>query len=261
MERLAPIWIAFPDNNELNKSRIQFHQKHHLPGIVGCIDCTHVAIISPDQLNQVPNPQSCREEQFVNRKGFHSINTQLVCDADGKIINVNAQYPGSTHDSYIWRHCSLRDTLEQLYYNGNTSVKILGDSGYPLEPWLMTPLAENDVLPNSKQESYNRLHKRARNLIERVNGQLKSRFRCLLQHRTLHYHPTMAAKLIISCCVLHNMCKVAQLPDVEEDEDIENDLNNFPELAYPELLERNVLRDGRLQRKTIIQGLRNPTAF
>lgn len=47
-------------------------------GIIGCIDCTHVAIISPDQLPNDGNPHNCREEQFVNRKGFHSINTQLV---------------------------------------------------------------------------------------------------------------------------------------------------------------------------------------
>lgn len=54
-------------------------------------------------------------------------------------------------------------------------MSFIGDSGYPLEPWLMTPVSENDVQPNSKEESYNRLHKRARSLIERVNGQLKSR--------------------------------------------------------------------------------------
>lgn len=36
---------------------------------MGCIDCTHVAIFPPGNQN---------EHIFVNRKGYHSINTQLV---------------------------------------------------------------------------------------------------------------------------------------------------------------------------------------
>lgn len=53
------------------------------------------------------------------------------------------------------------------------------------------------------------------------------RFRCLLHHRTLHYNPAMAAKIIIACCVLHNMCKKLgddcfdddiEISDVEDDE-------------------------------------------
>lgn len=31
------------------------------------------------------------------------------------------------------------------------------------------------------------------------------RFRCLLKHRVLHYDPVQAAKIIYSCCALHNL--------------------------------------------------------
>ena len=41
--------------------------------MVGCIDCTHVAIVPPPGNNpEMP------ERAFVNRKGYHSINVQLV---------------------------------------------------------------------------------------------------------------------------------------------------------------------------------------
>jgi hypothetical protein len=40
---------------------------------VGCIDCTHVAIVPPAR----NNPQ-LQEHIFVKRKGYHSLNCQLV---------------------------------------------------------------------------------------------------------------------------------------------------------------------------------------
>lgn len=79
----------------------------------------------------------------------------------------------------------------------------LGDSGYPLEPWLLTPVAHPE---NHGEQDYNRSHRSIRNIIERTNGVLKQRFRCIFKHRVLHYSPTRAAKIIYSCAILHNMC-------------------------------------------------------
>lgn len=43
------------------------------PGVVGCIDCTHIAIVPPNNQNvEIP------EYIYVNRKGYHSLNVQLV---------------------------------------------------------------------------------------------------------------------------------------------------------------------------------------
>ncbi|KAF2890356.1 hypothetical protein ILUMI_15818 [Ignelater luminosus] len=94
------------------------------------------------------------------------------------------------------------------------------DSGYPLRPWLLTPLQEEPA-PGSPLERYNRCHKTTRSIIERCNGVLKMRFRHLLRHRVLHYTPTMASKIINACCIFHNMCIAGNLPDPEpEDEDL-----------------------------------------
>jgi len=43
----------------------------------------------------------------INRKHFHSINVQIICDADMLLTNVVARWPGSTHDSFILRHSSV----------------------------------------------------------------------------------------------------------------------------------------------------------
>ncbi|KAG5900103.1 hypothetical protein JTB14_016072 [Gonioctena quinquepunctata] len=42
----------------------------------------------------------------------------LKNDENMKILHVNAKYPGSTHDSYIWNTSNVNEFLEQLYGRG-----------------------------------------------------------------------------------------------------------------------------------------------
>lgn len=64
-----------------------------------------------------------------------------------------------------------------------------------------------------------------RALIERCNGLLKMRFRCLLKHRVLHYTPQMACKITNACAVLHNMC-IENIPFPQYDDDWQDDMFN-----------------------------------
>lgn len=82
-------------------------------------------------------------------------------------------------------------------------IHFSGDSGYPRRPWLMTPIL--NAAQGSREELYTQRHVQARNCIERCFGLLKERWRCLLKDRVLHYHPSVASKIITACCVLHNM--------------------------------------------------------
>lgn len=50
----------------------RFFDKYGMPGVIGCVDGTHVAIVPPKN----------QEHIYVNRKNYHSINTQLVSTLD-----------------------------------------------------------------------------------------------------------------------------------------------------------------------------------
>ncbi|KAJ8913077.1 hypothetical protein NQ315_006578 [Exocentrus adspersus] len=137
-----------------------------------------------------------------------------VCDDQLRITNINARFPGSTHDAYIWSHSNVSEAVSN-FNRQNPSYYLIGDSGYPLRPWLQTPI--RDPPPGTPEYAYNTSFKRARSTVERCNGLLKMRFRCLLKHRVLHYAPSMCSKIINSCAVLHNMCLAANIPIPEEE--------------------------------------------
>lgn len=176
----------------------RFYEKFHVPTVIGAIDGTHVAIVRP----------SLNEERFYNRKGFHSRNVQIICDADLNILSVDASFGGATHDSFVWNQHPVKSHLINLISEGER-VCLLGDSGYPQREYLMTPIL--DAPPGSPEEHYTRIQCVARNTVERTIGVLKNRWRCLLSHRVLHYHPNTAAKIVNACCVLHNVCNRSRL--------------------------------------------------
>ncbi|CAH2090586.1 unnamed protein product [Euphydryas editha] len=193
-------WITFPQTpQERSRIKEQFQRKFNLPGVIGCIDCTHISIVKPTD----------SEHLFYNRKGYHSLNIQMICDHNLLILNVNSKFGGATHDSHIWSASEIEPYMRRLHESGE-HVWLLGDSGYPQRPWLMTPIL--NALPGSQEEIYTSRHVQARNCIERCYGLLKSRWRCLLKDRTLHYHPYVASKISLACCVLHNIAVKAQLP-------------------------------------------------
>ncbi|XP_036343854.1 putative nuclease HARBI1 isoform X1 [Rhagoletis pomonella] len=121
-----------------------------------------------------------------------------------RIRFVDASHPGACHDSFIWNNSDLRACFEREYLRGGNNFWLLADAGYPLEPWLLTPHRTPEE--GSTQMRFNEAHAKCRNIIERTNGVLKNRWRCILGARDLHYTPEKAAKIINVCCALHNIC-------------------------------------------------------
>ncbi|XP_064463409.1 putative nuclease HARBI1 [Ornithodoros turicata] len=175
---LSPMHIKFPTTEEEQKeTKLKFYQITSFPGVIGAIDCTHVAIQSPG---------GDTAELFRNRKGYFSINVQCVCNADLCITDIVARWPGATHDATIFDSSRIRGS----------------NSGYPCRPYLLTPLAA----PNSSAEKkYQEKHIVTRNTVERMFGVWKRRFPVFKMGLRLKLDTAM--KVIISTAVLQNIAQ------------------------------------------------------
>lgn len=79
-----------------------------------------------------------------------------------------------------------------------------GDTGYPLEPWLLTKYRNPAT---DSQRRFNDAVGSVRSLIENVNGILKSRWRVLAKSGgQMLYSVGRVCDITMACCVLHNIC-------------------------------------------------------
>ena len=91
-------FIRFPTlPRDAHRNQAEFRNIAGFPAVVGVIDCIHIILIAPKEF----------EAEYVNRKHFHSINTQIAFDAKYKIIDLVAKWSGATHDARILRESGL----------------------------------------------------------------------------------------------------------------------------------------------------------
>ena len=183
--------MKFPEGQELQTVMQDFYKIARMPAVIGCIDCTHIAILKPTCTNA---------DYFRCRKGYFSFNVQAICGLNlefynivarwpGSVhdsrafsfsvqaicglnlefYNVVARWPGSVHDSRVFRNSQICRSLEMGEYPDH----LLADSGYPCRKYLLTPLQSPKSL---QEERYNVSHIRTRNTVERAFGVFKKRF-------------------------------------------------------------------------------------
>uniref|UniRef100_UPI00398F24A5 putative nuclease HARBI1 n=1 Tax=Pristiophorus japonicus TaxID=55135 RepID=UPI00398F24A5 len=144
------------DEASVTERALSFVTLACFPQIQGDINCTSIL-----------------RRNFGNCKGFHSFNAQLICNHKKIIMHVCARFPGSCHESFVLR----QSTRPQHFAPPNILTSwLLGDKGYPLKKWLMTPLR---MPSNEAKECYNDSHMSARCVIEQAISIMKMHFRCL----------------------------------------------------------------------------------
>ncbi|XP_064651986.1 putative nuclease HARBI1 [Lineus longissimus] len=182
--------ISWPSHeNRVNISE-GFEKYSHFPGAIGAIDGCHIKIKAPTK-----NPNS-----YVNRKKFHSVVLQGVCDDALAFTHVYTGWPGCTHDARVFNNSSV---FQEAAAKFETDEFLLGDSAYPIQPWLMTPYKDYGNITRD-QKRYNKRHNSARVVIERAFGQLKGRFRRLRDFDCSDFE--LLCHSILAACVMHNLC-------------------------------------------------------
>ncbi|XP_041075446.1 putative nuclease HARBI1 [Polyodon spathula] len=187
----AAEFIGFSrDEATQQQTREEFYRVAGIPSVLGVVDCVHIAIKAPN----------AEDLSYVNRKGFHSINCQLVCDPRGLLLSAETHWPGGLLDTAVFQKSSLKRLFEEQDRHDGW---LLGDSNYRLKKWLMTPLQ----YPETPAEyRYNMAHSATHEIIDRTVRAMQTRFCCLDGSKGyLQYSPEKCSHIILACCVLHNI--------------------------------------------------------
>lgn len=115
----VPYWVRFPMTADQRQAARQkfMDAPQPFPGTIGAIDCTYIQIKAPIY----------HEESYVNHWGDHTINVQMICDPDLKILNVNARYPGARNDYFVWCNSAACRAMERAYDRGERGTWLIGE--------------------------------------------------------------------------------------------------------------------------------------
>ena len=212
LNELYEDWITFSASVQETSEAIQRFSDNNLfniPQILGAIDGSHIPIKAPKH----------NKESYFNQKHFYSMNLQAVVGFDGRFLDISAGFPGSIHDPRVLRMSGLygrvlrNEILQGPYINLNgvsVGPLIVGDSAYPIFPWLLKPYQNVRNLDPTKVQ-FNTVLSKIRVIVERALGVLKGRWRCL--RKELEILTENVPGTIAACCILHNICIENGEPD------------------------------------------------
>ena len=132
-------YIKFPTTiAEITECIATFERtRSELPNVAGARDGTHIPIIVP------------REDavDYFSRYQQHDMIVQGVVDGTGKFIDAVAGFPDARvlRNSNIYQEAEQGNILQALRVDidGNDiGPYLVGDSAYPLTPWLIKPFPE-----------------------------------------------------------------------------------------------------------------------
>nr|CAI5869367.1 unnamed protein product [Callosobruchus analis] len=188
------IWLRFP-----------------FPCAFGAIHCTHIRILNPFE----------HGNEHYSRKGYFNINVQTTCNAKEELTSIDAQWPGSVHNSRILKNSAIYAQMNNTRHN---NMVLLHNSGYGIRRWMMMPKTREAT-------AFNTFFTKGRVIIERCISQMK------------------VSNIWLDCAVLHSISKYLNDPVRVEQED---DRNDEEEEEYnSENEDENVRRRGLQRREEI----------
>ena len=230
--------IAWPTGTRLIQIQNDYKVLCGLPAVVGAIDGTHI---------HISKPRVGPEDYFYFKTHGYTLNCQAVVDSRKVFLDLFLGMPGSTNDARMLR----RSSLYQLAMRGELFPPtlgrdgfppyLLGDSGYPNLPWLVTPHRGNNL--TMLETLYNRKLRRGRGVVENAFGILKTTWRELLGKSDLNvvYMPDV----ITACAILHNILRKQAIEDLEVVGDVVNNggVEDAEDDAYSDTELYNTLED------------------
>ena len=206
LNRLSSRLIKFPASVlQTARAIALFQEVCSIPQAVGALDGTNIEITTPE------NPAD-----YFDRHHRYSVAMQAVVGRNLVFLDTAIGYPGARRDSEVLEATELYKKAESrtvlcdhvVEVNGaEIRPLLLGHHAYPLLPWLITPFESDAALTPTSQRRFNDKHALGSHVAKRAFAVLKGRWRILLKRLDSRF--ANAPEVILSCCILHNICQEA----------------------------------------------------
>lgn len=215
MEEKGLQHLRWPSTEEeLKEIKSKFEKVQGLPNCCGAIDTTHIIMhLSTSE------PAG---DVWLDRKGNHSMLLQVIVDPDLRFRDIVTGFPGKMteapvlQNSNFFKLCEKGDRLNgqkvKLSEQTNLQEYIIGDSAFPLLPWLVTPYQEQELIETEKE--FNRRHLATRVVAQKALARLKDVWKMIdgaMWRPDKHKLP----RFILVCCILHNIIIDMQEEDLD----------------------------------------------
>lgn len=196
---------------EMTKIKSKFEKIRGLPNCCGAIDTTHITMLLASS--------EMESNVWLDREKNHSMILQAIVDPDMRFRDVVTGWPGKMDDydvlqrSTFFQLCEKGERLngKKMKLSEGTELReyIVGDSGFPILPWLITPYRGKE---NSESKvEFNKRHFATRVVAQRALTRLKEMWK-IIQGVMWRPDKNRLPRIILVCCILHNI-----VIDMEDD--------------------------------------------
>ncbi|KAM0923307.1 hypothetical protein ACQ4PT_005615 [Festuca glaucescens] len=203
MER-AKHHLRWPDSSKMDEIKSTFGKIHNLHNCCGVICTTHI-----------PFGPNC--DHGENGR----ILMQAVIDPKMRIMNLSLNsWDSNTQLSILQKSALFKECEKGGRLNGSklkvasdgseVGEYLIGDAGYPLLPWLLTPYQEENL--SDPKAEFNTRHSAATACARKALAMLQEKWKCLQEDVWWPENLQTRYNMVIACCLLHNI-----VIDMEDD--------------------------------------------
>ncbi|KAL3625894.1 hypothetical protein CASFOL_030423 [Castilleja foliolosa] len=191
---------------EATEIKRKFEKIRGLPNCCGAIDTTHITMMLTSS-----DPEA---NTWLDSNGNHSMVLQAVVDPDLRFRDIVTGWPGKMNDasvlqsSNLFKLCQKGERLTGPEY-------VIGDSGFPLLPWLLTPY-QGEGLSEIEVE-FNKRLVATHVVAQRALTRLKEDWR-MIKGEMWRPDKHKLPRFILVCCILHNI-------SIDVEEEVSDDLS------------------------------------
>ncbi|KAL4571001.1 hypothetical protein LXL04_017751 [Taraxacum kok-saghyz] len=228
--------------DEMSQIKSKFENMRGLPNCCGAIDSTHIMMLLSASDRSIDVWLDRKDNHSMILQTFISVFLQAIVDPDMRFRDIVTGWPGKMNEATVLQKSTFFDLAEKHERLNGPKLKlsekaqlqeyIVGDSAFPLLPWLITPYQGRD-LPETKSE-FNKRHFATRLVAQRALARLKDMWK-MIQGVMWRPDKHRLPRVILACCILHNI-----VIDMEDDavDEMALSLTRQHDLGYrPEVCE------------------------